>query len=305
MLPMTDVQKLVRRHAPGVRADDLRVMPHHGWGGDSDAYLVDGAWIFRFPRSSEVARRLEVEVATLPVLAPRLPLRIPEFTYVVRAEHGLPVGVGYRVIPGEPLRRSHLAALGHSGVDRIAGQLGSFLGALHQIPTDEASHHGVPAPSASPRTLVEAQLAQIRATIFPILDPVERRWVSDRFDAVLANPRAFDYAPTLCHGDLSVDHIIVDAAVGRLTGVIDFGDLTIGDPAGEFTWRADYGEAFFRSVLSHYAAPQGGAFAERVQFRIDCLPLAEMAYGLATGNAHDVEEGRAALRRRVTGTKSG
>src|SRR5439155_24588353 len=115
----------------------------------------------------------------------------------------------------------------------------------------------------------------------------------------LGDPRHFAFSPVLCHGDFSSDHLLVDPTCGALTGVIDFGDVAIGDPAGEFTWRAEYGETFFERVLEAYAIADE-TFAERVAFRIDCLPIAQIAYGVDTDQPEEVAAGLAWLRRSMT-----
>jgi aminoglycoside 2''-phosphotransferase len=292
------IQDLIRRQAPGVRADALRLMPHPGWGGDSDAWLVDGRWIFRFPRSPEVAERLAIEVCLLPRLAPRLPLAIPRFAYVARDVGDRPAFVGYEALPGEPLRPQVLRSLPSETVDRVANQLGEFLRVLHQMPLAEVIGCGVPVPAAPPHLLDERRFAEIKATVFPVLADDERAWVSQRFASFLVEPSHFQFTPVLVHGDLGPDHIIFDPSRGELGGIIDFGDVAIGDPAGELTWRADYGEDFFRKVLSAYS-PADDAFSERVAFRIDCLPLTHISYGLEMRRTADVVEGRRELKRRI------
>jgi aminoglycoside 2''-phosphotransferase len=289
---------LIRRYFPPIDAASLELMPHPGWGGDSDAWLVDGRWIFRFPRSTDVAKRLAVEICLLPRLALFLPLPIPRFELIARDEVGQPICVGYPAIPGVPMRPALLQALPVESVKRMAEQLGSFLRALHATPLEQAVACGVMPPAYSPRELVERQLRRVEVTIFPVLSADERVWVEQRFQMTLADPVLLAYAPVLCHGDFTSDHILFDRDGQRLTGIIDFGDLTIGDPVGEFTWRADYGEHFFERVLAVYG-PTDRAFAERVMFRINCEPLGQIAYGLEAGRSEDVAEGRQVLRERM------
>jgi aminoglycoside 2''-phosphotransferase len=51
-----------------------------GAGMDSDAYLVDDEWVFRFPKREAAARALGREAAVLPKLAGRLPVATPTTT---------------------------------------------------------------------------------------------------------------------------------------------------------------------------------------------------------------------------------
>ena len=290
------VRELIRRHALEVAAERLALLPHPGWGGDSDAWLIDDRWIFRFPRTPEVARSLAVECRLLPRLAPRLALAIPRFVHVARDTADQPSFVGYPAIPGEPLRRETLDVAGPEVAARLAEQLGAFLTALHEFPLAEAIACGLSSPE-DPRIAMERRFDRVRAIAFPVLEPDERRRLTARFEAYLADSRHFLYAPTLCHGDLGGDHLLYDAGSSALTGVIDFGDACVGDPAGDFTWRAEYGEDFFRAVLRHYRAPRDGSLPVRVAFLISLLPLIELMSGVETGRQDYVEEGRSLLRR--------
>src|SRR6185437_14942132 len=75
---------------PELHIAALEELPHLGWGGDSDVWLVNGELIFRFPRSDEIAVQLGVEACVLPRLAPTLPLAVPAFRYVACATSGGP-----------------------------------------------------------------------------------------------------------------------------------------------------------------------------------------------------------------------
>lgn len=299
----SDLADLIRRHFPALDPRRVEALPHVGWGGDSDAVLVDGALVFRFPRSEEVARGLAVEVCLLPDLAERAPLPIPRFRYVARdGATGAPLFVGYPLIPGVPLTAARFAALAGdpAAVARAAAGLGGFLAALHRFPVARARACGVPAPGQPTREEVAARHAALRERVYPVLARDERAYLDCLFAAYLGDPAHFGWPPAVCHGDLTSDHILA-ADESALTGIIDFGDLRIGDPAGDFVWRFEYGDAFFRRVLAHYAAPVGDldAFARVVGFRWRLMGVSQLGYGLAIGSAADVEEGRAALRARM------
>jgi len=293
------VRALLRRHAPDLPARQLRLMPHYGWGGESDAWLVDGRWIFLIPRSDDSARALAIQVCLLPKLARRLPLPIPGFRYSARDDGGACRLAGYEMIPGDPLRGETLAALPPAVRVQLAEQLGGFLTTLHNAPVDQALECGVAPPRLDLPAHWQGVYSHVREGIFPALVEDERRWVTQRFQAFLDNPRLSSYEQTLCHGDLGADHILFDSTQGRLTGVYDFGDVCIGDPAGDLAWRREYGETFFQQVLAAYHRPQDGTLAERVVFCMDRVPLIEIGYGLENGRPDYVAEGRQQLRLRM------
>jgi hypothetical protein len=145
-----------------------------------------------------------------------------------------------------------------------------------------------------------------RAQVYPLLQPRERAFLDRLFAAFRADAQAHPWTATLCHGDLTSDHILVEPAhPDQISGIIDFGDLCLGDPAGDFVWRYEYGESFFALVLAHYRGPRGdrAAFLRRVSYRFQLMPVIEMAYGVETGNETYIEEGRQRLRRQTDGTE--
>ncbi|GHH33996.1 phosphotransferase [Lentzea cavernae] len=172
-----------------------------GEGWDSTAVLVGGRWVERRPRRPEIGPQLVRESVVMPWLAPLLPLPVP---VPVVVSHD-PVVVRHELVPGEELT-SPGAVQGR--------QLGEFLRALHAAPVSEAVARG-----AGPRPL-----------------PVER------FRAEVDVPGGEELlakiaglpADTLVHGDLGPDHVL--GRDGVLTGVIDFGDLHVGDAAIDLAW---------------------------------------------------------------------
>jgi aminoglycoside 2''-phosphotransferase len=293
-----EAAELIRRYLPQIEAKQVKELPHTAWGGDSDAFVVDGTHVFRFPRTPAVARALEVEICLLPQLAPRVELSIPQFEYVAR-DAGTPLFAGYRCIPGEPLTPDVFAELARDLeiVDGLARQMGAFLTALHTCPLGVARACGVPEPDRPRRVVIQRLYARQRQIVYPALDEISRQYLDGVFTSFLGDERPFSWPETLCHGDLSADHILLDDGLA-IAGIIDFGDLCIGDPAGDCVWALEYGEEFLRRVLGHYQGPieDKEAFARVVALRAALLPTTEIAYGLETNNQEYVEEGRAALR---------
>lgn len=291
------VAALIHQHFPELPAAQLRLQPHPGWGGDYDAWLVDERWLFRFPRSTTIARALAVEVCLLPKLAPRLPLPIPAFRWIARRADGSPRFVGYALIVGRPLRYDDLAALSSPALERVATQLGVFLSALHATPVELAVRCGVAPPTADPAGDWHRYRERLEAQVVPLLDESERTWVRRLCDDGEQNDGA--WSPALHHGDLSTYHLLYDASRQALSGVIDFGDVGIGDPVGDFAWRDELGDPFYRLVRGRYDAGQDRSLDERLRRGMDRVPLIQIAYGRETGQPDEVVHGRRALRERM------
>ncbi|MEU8223129.1 phosphotransferase [Kribbella sp. NPDC048915] len=179
-----------------------------GW--DSHAW-IDGPWIHRAPRRPEVRPRLLAETTLLPWLAPQLPLPIP-------VPEPTRDGVRHLVLPGEPLDHG----------DRATGRaLGAFLKALHAVDPVEAVAHGALGAEAATAEKT-AVLDGFRAEVVPLLPPEVRSAAGELLDRVARIRTA------LVHCDFGPEHILMTD--GRITGVIDWTDAVIGDPALDLCW---------------------------------------------------------------------
>jgi aminoglycoside phosphotransferase (APT) family kinase protein len=180
----------------------------NGW--DSRAWL-DGDWLHRAPRREEVRPRLLAEARLLPWLAPQLPLPVP-------IPEPTQYGVRHRLLVGEPLEEASTA---------MGRELGLFLKALHAVDPAEAVAHGagdaVTAAADKVRFLDEA-----RALVLPLLPEA-----SQVAGGALLN-RVEGVRTALIHADLGPDHLLVRD--GRITGIIDWTDSEIGDPALDLSW---------------------------------------------------------------------
>jgi aminoglycoside phosphotransferase (APT) family kinase protein len=121
----------------------------------------------------------------------------------------------------------------------------------------------------------------------PVDVPVEaadpREWLAD-----LAGPPELlrvlhaDPPPTftesvLAHADLGAEHLL--AADGLLTGVIDWSDAAVTDPALDFArLYRDFGPTFLDEALDAYGR-DSPAFRRRITFFARCAALEDLAYG--------------------------
>jgi aminoglycoside phosphotransferase (APT) family kinase protein len=212
-------RQLIAGQFPVVALDSLELI---GEGWDNTVWLVDGRWVFRFPRRTLAIAGVEREIAALRQIAPVVPLPIPEPVFVGRPVDGVfpwPF-FGARHLPGvEPLGLTEEARAG------LARPLGEFLRALHAVEVD-----GLPAdPFGRADMAIRVPYTRER---FAALE-AERLWhappsVDDLLSAAADLPPS---RPTVvAHGDLHLRHLLVDEA-GAPACVIDWGDLCRGDPA--------------------------------------------------------------------------
>ena len=191
----------------------------NGW--DNELYRVGDGLVARLPRRALGAQIIKNEQRWLPGLAPRLPLPIPRPVRTGAPACGYPYSwsvVPY--LPGVP------AAASSFDPAAAAAAVGGFLGALHvPAPADAPANPFRGVPLAERASTFAANLALIGGHVDR--DAVLRAWV-----AALTAP-GYDGPPVWLHGDLHPANILVND--GQVSGVIDFGDITAGDPASDLS----------------------------------------------------------------------
>ena len=179
--------------------------------------LYLGDWVLRMGRTHAANRRLQYEMRKLDTLS--VSLLIPH--YVERS----PWGGLYRRIPGDPVTAMELKTRATQDV------LGDFVTRLHDpknLPTRYRTGHA----EALWRRRYQILEDRIRDSVLPLLTIKRQRRAKGYFLDFFNQLNTITWEPALLHGDLSRDHIMVDA--GTISGIIDFGDLMVGDPA--FDW---------------------------------------------------------------------
>lgn len=198
---------------------------YFGRGWDNTAYLVNGVYVFRFPRRAFALPFFETELRVLGAIAPKLPLPIPDPILI-----GRPAGdylwpfAGYRLIEGQTVCSANLTDAQRADNASI---LATFLRTLHSIPIDEAGRAGA-GPDPIRRMDVGHRTNQLREDIGKILG-TEMKPPSN-WEAIVDAVQPPSDVKTLVHGDLYARHLLVDAKA-KISGVIDWGDCHIGHPA--------------------------------------------------------------------------
>ena len=186
-----------------------------GW--DNYTYQLGTDHAVRLPRRTVGATLIEREQTWLPELAPHLPLPVP-----------VPVHLG---APGEgfPWKWSVLPWLAGEAADiaepdaQQSEPLAAFMRALHTpAPADAPPNPVRGVPLAERAEGVEERLVRLTGKTDHVTDEIWRIW-HEALDAPLAQDRMW------LHGDLHARNVLVKD--GAISGVIDWGDMTAGDPA--------------------------------------------------------------------------
>jgi aminoglycoside phosphotransferase (APT) family kinase protein len=263
------VRRLLAAQHPDLARLPVEVMAN-GW--DNLMCRLGGELAVRLPRRAVAAELIAHEQRWLQVIAPRLPLPVPAPVRTGEPAAGYPWP--WSIVPYLP---GQIAAI-HPPADPrdAAASLAGFLGALHAPAAPGAPanpHRGIPLAERSP----------VVAEHIGILDGlVDRGAVTRVWQAAVAAP-PWDGPPVWLHGDLHPANILVDR--GRISGVIDFGDITAGDPAADLSvaWMllpADCHHGFlgvYRAASGHGAGDGGWARARGWALALSLAFLANSA----------------------------
>ncbi len=280
-------RQCIQQVYPHLAITSLRLVGH---GQNNDIVVVNEDLIFRFPRYAEGIKQLEVETSILRGIQPYVPLAVPNPVYVeLEVKEPGQAFMGYRVLPGQPLRAEMLDAIPEEeSVQAIATQVAVFLRCLHRIPIDEVLPDE---NSTHPPSQWEDMYARIRHKLFPAMKPDARRWTSDHFERFLHDPRSREIQPVLVHGDFGSGNILFDVESRAVTGVIDFGSAHLDDPAVDFAAASTIAPSFLQQF--HDVYPEVELAMDRVQFYRGTFALQEALFGAENG---DDDALRAGLR---------
>ena len=202
-------------------------------GADFDTAVVTDdqsrTWTIRAPRRPAVGAALESELVLLENLndpeKALLPFKVPTPAGTVALpEGGRAVVYGY--LEGSPLHAGDLPP-----GPGLAADLGRALAALHELDQDIVESAGLPVYSATEyRDRRLAELDQAAATSH-VPTKLLTRW-----EKGLEDVGRWKFQPTVVHGDLVAEHVLSNGA--RITGIIDWADAKVADPADDLAWVA-------------------------------------------------------------------
>jgi aminoglycoside phosphotransferase (APT) family kinase protein len=187
-------------------------------GSDHIIYRLGDAMTVRFPRHSGAVDQARLEARWLPRLAGHLPLAIPT-----------PIAVGepyadypwhwavHRWLDGSAVTTEEFA----DSTDAVS-VLTDFLAALRSFPVvggPPARPLPLPQRDAATRSNIEAVSADFDS------DELTRTWEAG------LNAAPWAGRPLWCHGDFHAGNLL--ATGHKITAVIDFGGLSVGDPAND------------------------------------------------------------------------
>lgn len=239
-LPVEFVAGLVAEQFPEWRDESLRPLLPGGW--TNRAFRLGETKLLRFPTAHRYGELPERERLWLPQLAPHLELEIPEVVALGTKGHGYL----WSWLITEWIEGAQVSHQTVPDAEGLARDLARFLRRLHAI----SAPKGVPLPLPGPVNFHRGgDLAVYDAETRAALDALAGR-IDTAAGAALwerALEARWQGRPVFTHGDLTPENML--ARDGQLVAVIDWGNLSHGDPACDLVMAWSHFDGTSREVF--------------------------------------------------------
>jgi aminoglycoside phosphotransferase (APT) family kinase protein len=265
---------LLRRLLPEDDLDDLTVRR-----GQFHCVVMGADRVVCFPRTSAAAARLPERAAVLRVVA--------ELDLGIRTPEPLLESASYLVLDRVP--GATLAAEGFP--EAVAAQYAALLAGLARAGADPRVRGALPHTPADrwPRFA-----ADVRAELFALMSDPGRRRAERELAALSGLPHL---AGAVVHGDLGGENVLWEVTAGRprLSGVIDWDEAALGDPAEDLAAvGACHGDDLLSRVLA-LGRPEEGLAARIAAIR-GTFALQQALRANRDGDAGELADGLTAYR---------
>jgi len=276
---------------PGLDVYDVLRSPHAD--SDFDVVVVKDAtgkrWVVRAPLRPAAGAALEAEQGLLTALGRAKEAGLIDFE-VPQPRGAATLGpdegrlIVYSEVPGASLV---LAAVQPG--PGLAAAIGTALAQIHELPISLVEEQGLPSYSAEDYR--QRRLAELDAGIQTGRVPPR---LADRWERQLENVSWWRFDATVVHGDMGEHQILV--ADGAVSGVVDWMDARVADPADDLAWlAAAVGEDVLDTVLEAYSVTRRELrdphLLDRARLASELALLRWLMYGVRTENTDIVSDG--------------
>jgi len=266
--------------------------------GTYNVFQIENRFIARFPdrtlRNEKGSQLIKNEIDILNLLRTFLSFQIPKpLHFSLNKENPFMV---YEKIPGISLSKC-FKELKTTQKQKIAHQIADFLSELHSLRLDESSELK-PLSTKDYRNYWIKINREMKKDIFPRLKPMHQNWLDNIFSDFLEDNQNFKFTPCVIHGDFDTSNILMDPNSYTITGIIDFEESSIFDPAADFLFY-DEGKIFLNHILDHYKGIKEETFFNRMKFLYcrTCVPYFQ--FGLQYNRMDIYSEGMRILKKNM------
>lgn len=253
-------------------------------GQNLEIFRINEEWIFRFPKYERGIDELKREVEFLKDVRNKLSVSVPDPIYTSLKTNAF---VGYRMLKGKPLKKEVFDSIENK--NDLVKELAIFMRSLHGVDKLDS----MLGSAENEYEIWHNLFLRMKEKVFVHMSEKARQSVSANFASFLHEIRNSEFKRTVIHGDFGPTNLLYDAINQSLSGVIDFGSVTIGDPAldlaAAFCGPFGLGTEWLAKVTYEY--PEAAAFVERASFYASTFALQEALFGIENDDAQAFERG--------------
>lgn len=261
-----------------------------GSGYDSEAYLINNEFIFKFAKHKLACKDYIREKRILDFLKGNLKtnIKIPVIEYFSNASD---IAImGYKVINGTFLSPTVYKKMNDIQKRKLIQAISDFLKKLHSLNVEEIAQY-----TTDNRDGCIDDLELLKAKVYSKLDKKEIDFIEDIFNRILNNKKIFNGNKCLCHNDFSCNHILLNDNY-ELVGIIDFGDACITDEYCDFLYLLEesdeeIGRDFGIEILKSYDLKNIETALEYADLKEEYYPIETILCGIKNNSKELFDKG--------------
>ncbi len=295
-ITITEVIDAMYGFFPDLDKTDIKFFYH----GTYNVFEVKDQFIFRIPdkvfRNHKGVELIQNEFKILHHIQKYVSVAIPDPIYL-SIDPDCPL-MGYEKIEGVPLSKCYYRTSNYEKI-KIAKEISKFLSELH---SDELFKDAVSKQIVKPTFSCESYqknwekyLEKIQLTTFKTMNSNQKKWITSLFNSFLSEKKNFKFEYTIIHGDFDISNILVNDKTFEITGIVDFEESRIYDPAADFLFYEE-GDLFLNELLSNYEGVLETNFKRRMKFLYGRSSLGYIEFGVENNLPNMIEAGLQKLK---------
>ena len=244
---------------PHLTADEIALSK------EPDAELIRAdweGWTALFPQSEEAANQLRVMASVMPHVRGFVSPAVPVWDRASSSDDWKRMWLAAELAEGRPLRPELIV---EQNREPLVRDLATFFHELHEFSVERARGLG----TASFRAWRDEHAALSRRSqtvLRPLLNWSDMVWARKWWSRFLDDDSVWRVTPSLVHGGISVERLLVDPLVRELAAVTGWHGVRVADPAVDFAQLVDaYGPELGWRIVEHYG--ELGSTADAALFR--------------------------------------
>ena len=298
-ISISQMLPVINKFLPNTNKNDIKFLYH----GTYNVFEVKNDYIFRIPdeslRNTKGIQLIQREDKILLLLSPNLSISIPDPKFVNLNEN-TPL-MGYKKISGISLSK-YIYEIDNMCLIKLAKSIGRFLNQLHNKMLVEiyTNHFGVDYTNFIDyyQEIWEKEYHEAESIVWSLVSDTQKKWIQTLYTRFLAKVGSFTFEPTIVHGDFDTSNVLVDPISCNLSGIIDFEETKIFDPAIDFLFFRE-GKLFLNELMATYNGVKDKYFVERMQFTFSRAFIPYILYGVNNNIPTLIEAGLQLLSERM------